>query len=492
VTLTADANRGSESGKLEILVDALAAISIEDALEVPVGRAVFITGKIVDIIAGNSGFYLYDETGIIYVRDTRFWGANNEDLKVGDSWTFVGVRNLFRGLPQVEGLTVSTPSDAVFTDDPLIGFTTLQDIKDGNIIPGGRYLIYGTATLIEGRFTDYRVQTGNVFVQLHHNANNSAIADFAGEEIVIEVRPFQWDFATPFVTYTKTADDVSSDPLTQAQQNELAAVTAATEAKLFNIVREDLNFATTGLFDTTISWSSSNPSVISNTGEVTFGSEETTVTLTVTVGSFSKEYVVTVPSASLNVSEAIETDKGDAIVVRGVVVSIDPHTNGFFIQDEDGTGIYVGKSGTDDLKSLVKPGDLVWVSGVRDTFDRFGNSQNQVWNARLIEVVRSGAEIFVFEGFTVDQIITDFPESDSKRFTVENVTIDFYDGFNHVFLTNSDDDLEMQIKFDIRQVAAGWDPEDYPEGTVLTLTFTTQRLDFDNYRVVDVVVVTEE
>jgi hypothetical protein len=104
----------------------------------------------------------------------------------------------------------------------------------------------------------------------------------------------------------------------------------------------------------------------------------------------------------------------------------------------------------------------------------------------------SGVEIFVFEGFTVDQIITDFPESDSKRFIVEEVTIDFYDNFSHVFLTNTDDALEIQIKFDIRQVAAGWDPEDYPEGTVLTLAFTTQRIDFDNYRVVDVVIITEE
>ena len=492
VTFTVTATNGDESEEIEVTVRSLAEVSIEDALEVPSGEFVMFTGKVVEIIAPNSGFYVYDETGLIYVRDTAFWGDNADEVKIGDSWTFVGARGLFRGLPQVEALRLYEPSDEVFADDPLLGFTTLQDIKDGNIVPGGRYLIYGTATIVEGRFTDYRVQTGDTFVQLHHNANNSAIADFDGEEIVIEVRPFQWDSPTPFVTYTKTADDVSTDALTQAEQSELAAVTAATEAKLFNIVREDLDLATTGLFDTTVSWSSSNPSVISNTGEVTFGDEEATVTLTVTVGSFSKEYEVTIPAASLNVSDAIEADNGDEIVVRGVVVSIDPHSNGFFIQDEDGTGIYVGNFGTDELKSLVSVGDLVWVSGVRDTFERFGNSQNQVWTASLVEVVRSGVEVYVFEGFTVDQIISDFPESDSKRFIVEDVTIDFYDNFSHVFLTNSDDDIEMQIKFDIRQVAAGWDPEDYPEGTVLTLAFTTQRLDFDNYRVVDVVIITEE
>ncbi len=269
-------------------------------------------------------------------------------------------------------------------------------------------------------------------------------------------------------------------------------VTAATNANVFRTVRENLTLATAGLFDSTVSYSSSNTNVVANDGTVTFGAEATEVTLTITVGSFSKAYVLNVAQASLNVKEAIEIENGEDVLVRGVVVSIDPHTNGFFIQDADGAGIYVGNFGTDDLKSKVKVGDLVWVSGVRDTFARFGNNQNQVWTASLVEVVRSGVEVFVFEGFTVDQIITDYPTSDSKRFIVEDVTIDFYDNFSHVFLTNSDDALEIQIKFDIRQVAAGWDPEDYPEGTVLTLAFTTQRIDFDNYRVVDVVIITEE
>lgn len=492
VTFTVTATNGEITEELTVTVRSLAEISIEDALKVAPGEFVMFTGKVVEIIAGNSGFYVYDGSGLIYVRDTAFWGENKDAVIVGDSWTFVGARGLFRGLPQVEALRLSEPSTETFADDPLLGFTTLEDIKNGNIIPGGRYLIYGTATLVEGRFTDYRVQTGDTFVQLHHNANNSAIADFASQEILIEVRPFQWDSATPFVTYNKTAEDVSVEPLTQSQKDELAVVTAATNANVFRMVRENVTLATAGLFDSTVSYSSSNTNVVANDGTVTFGAEATEVTLTITVGSFSKEYVLNVAQASLNVKEAIEIENGEDVLVRGVVVSIDPHTNGFFIQDADGAGIYVGNFGTDDLKSKVKVGDLVWVSGVRDTFARFGNNQNQVWTASLVEVVRSGVEVFVFEGFTVDQIITDYPTSDSKRFIVEDVTIDFYDNFSHVFLSNSDDTLEIQIKFDIRQVAAGWDPEDYPEGTVLTLAFTTQRIDFNNYRIVDVVIITEE
>lgn len=492
VTFTVTATNGEITEELTVTVRSLAEISIEDALKVAPGEFVMFTGKVVEIIARNSGFYVYDGTGLIYVRDTAFWGENSESVVIGDSWTFVGARGLFRGLPQVEALRLSEPSTETFADDPLLGFTTLEDIKNGNIIPGGRYLIYGTATIVEGRFTDYRVQTGDTFVQLHHNANNSAIADFEDQEILIEVRPFQWDSATPFVTYNKTAEDVSVEPLTQSQKDELAVVTAATNANVFRTVRENLTLATAGLFDSNVSYSSSNTNVVANDGTVTFGAEASEVTLTITVGSFSKEYVLSVAQASLNVKEAIEIENGEDVLVRGVVVSIDPHTNGFFIQDADGAGIYVGNFGTDDLKLKVKVGDLVWVSGVRETFARFGNNQNQVWTASLVEVVRSGVEVFVFEGFTVDQIITDYPTSDSKRFIVEDVTIDFYDNFSHVFLTNSDDALEIQIKFDIRQVAAGWDPEDYPEGTVLTLAFTTQRIDFNNYRIVDVVIITEE
>jgi hypothetical protein len=383
------ATNGEITEELTITVRSLAEISIEDALKVAPGEFVMFTGKVVEIIARNSGFYVYDETGLIYVRDTTFWGANKDAVKIGDSWTFVGARGLFRGLPQVEALRLSETSTETFADDPLLGFTTLEDIKNGNIIPGGRYLIYGTATLIQGNFTDYRVQTGDNFVQLHHNANNSAIADFSGQEILIEVRPFQWDSATPFVTYTKTAEDVSAEPLTQAQKDELAVVTAATNARVFRTVRENLTLATAGLFDSTVSYSSSNINVLANDGTVTFGAEATEVTLTITVGSFSKAYVLNVAQASLNVKEAIEAEKGEAILVRGVVVSIDPHTNGFFIQDADGAGIYVGNFGTDDLKSQVKVGDLVWVSGVRDTFTDRGNNQNQVWTASLVQALKS-------------------------------------------------------------------------------------------------------
>jgi glycosidase len=384
VTFTVTATNGEETQELEVTVRSLAEVSIEDALKVPSGEFVMFTGKVVEIIAPNSGFYVYDETGLIYVRDTAFWSANRDDVKIGDSWTFVGARGLFRGLPQVEALRLYEPSDEVFADDPLLGFTTLQDIKDGNIVPGGRYLIYGTATVIEGRFTDYRVQTGDVFVQLHHNANNSAIADFDGEEIVIEVRPFQWDSPTPFVTYTKTADDVSTDPLTQAEQNELAAVTAATEAKLFNIVREDLNLVTTGLFDTTISWSSSNPSVISSTGEVTFGSEETTVTLTVTVGSFSKDYEVIVGEATLNLSEIYDVALGTEIFTRGIVTNLVNNNQRAVIEDENG-GLFL--FGVDNYS--FKLGDEVIVRGTKSEF----RGLIQLSNITQLEVLRSNLDL---------------------------------------------------------------------------------------------------
>jgi hypothetical protein len=50
--------------------------------------------------------------------------------------------------------------------------------------------------------------------------------------------------------------------------------------------------------------------------------------------------------------------------------------------------------------------------------------------------------------------------------------------------------LEMRLKFDIRNVD-GWDEETYPVDTEITIEFTTQRIHFDDYRVVDVVIVTE-
>ncbi len=491
ITFTATATLGDETSEVEITVQSLAEISIEDALEVDPGGFVWFSGKVVDIIDGNSGFFLYDETGIIYVRDTDFYDENADAVEMGDSWTFVGARTDYRGLPQVASIDFFEASDETFADEPDPTYATVQDIVEGNVVPGQKYLVYGTATTVEEQYTNYELQDGDFAIQLHFQTNNSAIADYDGQEVILEVRPFQWDNDPSYVAYFGTADDVDAD----ISDDEKAEVAAKALRLPFDengdgvseTVYTDVTLPATGKFDLDLSWSSSATGSLANDGAVTLGAEAVDVVLTLTVGTVTREFTVEVGPEPMDVSSALLAPDGDTILVEGVVVSLDPHTNGFFIQDADGTGIYVGDFGDDELKSQVAVGDKVWVLGTRDGYTQYGNMQDQVWEAEFIAKASEDNEVFVTKDMTGDQIIADFPNANSRRFEA-TLTVDEYDQYSHVFFETTDESLEMRLTFDIRNVE-GWDEDTYPVGTEITIAFTTQRIHFDNYRVVDVVIV---
>ena len=481
VIFTATATLGDETDTVEITVNSLAVITIEEAIEVDPEGYVMITGKILEIIGGNKGFYLYDGTGIIYVRDTNFYDDNRDDIKKGDSWTFVGARTNYRGLPQIGSLDSFETSTATFADDENLGFTTLEAIIAGDIVPGAKYYIYGTVELEVGRFTDSFVVDGDDRVQIHFNSNASVIQTFEGKEIVIEIRPFQFDYDPSYVTFIGTADDVQ-EGITDAQKNELAA--SAIDLGLVTLT-ENVTLPAVGKFDLPLVWTSSNTNVLSNTGEVTKAATPQDVVLTLTVGTGADAYSIDYDlSVGLDVKGALALEEGIMAYVLGTVVSLDNHTNGFFLQDADGTAIYIGSFGP-NIKGDVEPGDLVWILGERDRYTSFGNAQQQIHNAEVLEVVSSDNSIFVFEDMTPDEIIAGFPGTGSQRFVGVEVTVASYDNFNHVFFETELGG--MRLTFDIREVT-GWTSAAYPVGTELVLDFTTQRIHFNNYRVVDVVV----
>ena len=481
VTFTATATLGDETDTVEITVSSLAVISIEDALDVDPGGYVMFTGKVVEIIGGNKGFYVYDETGLIYVRDTNFYDDNKDDIEIGDSWTFVGARSDYRGLPQVARLSLYETSDETFEDDENLGFTTLESIIAGDIVPGGKYYIYGTVDVVVGNYTDTFLVDGDARVQIHFNSNASVIEDFDGQEIVIEIRPFQFDYTPSYVTFMGTEDDVQVG-ITDAQKNEYAAT--AIDLGLSSLT-ENVTLPAVGKFDLALVWTSSNTDVLSNTGEVTKAATPQDVVLTLTVGTGADAYTLDYDlTVGVDVEGALALENGVMAYVLGTVVSLDPHTDGFFMQDADGKAIYVGNF-DEDIREDVEVGDLVWVLGERDAYTSYGNAQQQIQNAEVLEVVSSDNNLYVFEDMTGDQIISGFPGTESQRFVGVELTVDSYDDYNHVFFETALDG--MKLTFDIREVT-GWTAEAYPVGTVVTLDFTTQRIHFNNYRVVDVVV----
>lgn len=482
VTFTGTATLGDLTQEVEVTVDALAEMSVNEAIEIPAGKNVMITGVITQFVDGNSGFFMTDGEGYIYVRDTAMYSSISENYAVGDVINMVASRDNYRGLPQLTAIKNIEADDQVIELPGNLGMTTAQDIVEGNVIPGASYLIYGEVEVISGNYTDVNIVDGDYKVRVHHNSDNLALEDYNEQMVLVEVYVFQWDYDPAYVAFFGGDDEISTEELTDVQKAEKAAV----EIRLGNLDQtvSDITLPTSGSFESTISWVSSSETVLANDGTVTPTLEDETVTLvaTVTVNNavFTREFEVTVLAAPISVENALEGEVGAEILVEGVVIGVDPHVDGYYIQDSQGFGIFVYS------EDEVAVGNQVIVLGDRGVYDRYGNDQSLIENSAILYNDEGSHDTIVVTDKTVDTIISEFPETTAQRFRVENVTIASYDNFDHVFLENADDTLDMQLTFDITLVD-GFDAETYPVGTELAyIEFTTQRIHFNNYRVFDV------
>ena len=502
VTLTGKATRGAATGELVIRVDVLAPISIEDALEVPVGRFVYVTGEVVEIVAANSGFFIYDGTAYLYVRDTGFWSANRDDVKVGDAWTFVGRRDAFSGLPQITALGLFEESDETFPAEEIRGIVPLGDVRAGDVIPGALYTFYGQVTrLVEGNFTNFELQDGSQRIRIHHNSDNTRFDDASlyndadkedGKWVTIVGRPFQWDRTPAFVTFFGTLADISLADLTEAQEAELVARSLTLPA----ITREDLTLATSGRFDTSIAWTSAVPEILANDGTInpTGAAVHVTLTAVVTSGdaSFTVELVVTVDQEIINVADALNTALGEVVLVRGIVTSKHGFTNTIFIQDEGTRTAIVVHAGSSapSLKDAAV-GDEVLIRGTRGQFTNNNNQEQRLNNATIVEVVSEGNDVYIVDDMTLEEILEAFPATSNQRFRVTDLEVDSYDNFNHVFFV-VEGDLDRLPKADVRN-EAGFTPENRPVGTVLDVVeFTLYQVNFGDLQIIDLVITSIE
>jgi uncharacterized protein YdeI (BOF family) len=75
-------------------VDTLAVMDIADAQDVAKDKHVMVEGVITLVVPGNKGFFIYDGTGYMYVRDTSFYDNTfTTTYAVGDKVKFVGARD---------------------------------------------------------------------------------------------------------------------------------------------------------------------------------------------------------------------------------------------------------------------------------------------------------------------------------------------------------------------------------------------------------------
>ena len=449
---------------------------------------VSVQGVVVSVF--QAGYFIYDGENALGI-----YNVGGPVFNLGDELLVTGTYAVYNTLYQISGdvaaEVLTTGNDYAMPVTPLTieAFHEL-DVSDRNI-HGQVYRLTGLLVK-KGSFDNFFLESTAseldvLFYYLSSAASLEVLEDYVGEVISIDLVFYTEHSRDGFmVTYNKLGEDIEIAELGDEDVFNLDILNVAITPSV--TFEKNVTLPTLGDGGTTFTaWSSSHPEVLANDGSFVASPDaitEVTFTGTATLGTLSEEVTVTVKvgAETLTVAETLAIEKGELLFVTGIVVSVDPHSSGYFIQDEDGTAIYIGGH------KNVAPGNKVVVAGTRDAYTSWGNAQEQVWNAQLIDNDEGENDIFVFAVDSVEDVINDFPNSVSKRYRVENVTVDRFDTRSHVFFINSDEDVEMQITFDIREVAGGFSADDYPEGTVLAwVEFTTQRIHFYNFRVVDVV-----
>ena len=211
------------------------------------------------------------------------------------------------------------------------------------------------------------------------------------------------------LTYTFTAMNEGGLCVWGARfTDELAAQLMADRITFPDTILGDLGFETQGLWDTTITYSSSNPAVLSNDGTFTAPAEDTELTLTVTVS---------IGSASISQTKTF-TIKGlsEASILGMLPAEI--RDDGYLVKAEPGAGGSIGP--VSELSTYTGVSFTFRVKGMGSDWDVMFRTANgtqvylSVLNYKNVNIFESAATL----------------SEEGKQFLTENgygVT-----GFNHV------------------------------------------------------------
>ena len=418
----------------------------------PTGR-IIVEGYVSSSFAW--GFFIFDgenHFGIYYDGVP----PQGERYQIGDRVQFYGGFANYYSLFQV---TRPNASAFVGRDPELNVPVTASSVLEINqldstdpLIHGQHFTVRGTLERRQsGSFTNTYIVDGDYELYVYHLSwRNSldVLAELEGQFVELNVIYFT-DHTRDgiYVVFEGTAADVTIITLT----DEDLAQSVASQINLGDIsnVIDDLTLPTTGANDATITWSSNNTAVIANDGTVTLPETEpvvVTLTATVTVGeaSITRDFEVTVLDGSqlttgLSVADALLEDDGSVINVEGVVTSYPAFAGnpGFFIQDADGTAIFINT----DLD--VEIGNKVIVRGTLTTYTSFGNARRQINNAMLINNDEEDNAVFVVIDKSLAEIVSTHPASQNVRYRVENV--EFIEMQGNFFTFETGEEMKLII-----------------------------------------------
>ena len=479
------------------------------------GDTVVVTGTVVHKVGG--GYFLWD-------GEQGFSVYGGGDVELGDEVEVMGEYDSYHTLYQIGGPDnedVISSGNEYSVDAMGIEESSVEEFMNIDSSDKG---IHGMPHRVEGMivegdladtgYTNYYIQDiddPDNFILMYHAQNEGAL-DWLGENLGEYVS----------LTVSLYADHASNGKLGFFDENnfEHEILDVDVDAMLNIGIQEveDMSFITAGddvEFPTELesghtfsNWTSGNVDILNDDGEVVDRPEEsTTVTFTADAEyEFDGEMatgeaevdVVVVGTETTNVDETLNLDDGEHVHTEGIVTGFSYSQLGFFMQDEDGTPIFVRGFDRDaDWIEELEVGNKVTVFGTLDRYSQHGNNQRQITDDKLLTSNDEGDHDLYYEtDYSMEDIVDAFVPYDddeeeglrggyisNRLFTVEDVSFDFED-FGDANYQIGDDDEEGNIIFDIDQLEDDFDIDYDLDMEFESLSFIVQDIHFGNHRVV--------
>lgn len=226
--------------------------------------------KVTVLNSYSSGSHVTDGENVIYI----YKAAN---LEVGKNYSVNATKTSFGGSPQLKDGTLTLLDDTeLFTMEPTEA--TIEEINKV-VVPTDfkYYTVTGTYNKATTTLNDGAHQIGISSYSL--STSTTALAAYDGLEVTINLY-----ITGGYKDYKEVLTYVTAEELAQLEIDpQTKADAVANSLSIGDSALSDIKLPTTGSFDSTISWASSNEAVISTAGVVTRQDDDVTVTLTATI-----------------------------------------------------------------------------------------------------------------------------------------------------------------------------------------------------------------
>ena len=211
VTVSCTYDGVTASKQLEISVEKPASydsITVAQAIAKNVGDEVILHGIVGPSLVNKSGFYLFDETGMIavVVEASQF-----EGLQIGHEIVIRAKRDCFKDAGKTHaGQTCVSGGEILanyygnhdYSTDLFITDKTLADVYNLNVNEDHStevYVVKATVTVSEtAYYSNIKLTDGNISLTLYCSSANqySFLKQFNGQEVTLEIAPCNWNNKT--------------------------------------------------------------------------------------------------------------------------------------------------------------------------------------------------------------------------------------------------------------------------------------------------------